>query len=1547
MERDRKWKGGRGGGGGSQPRQQQQEYRDLWDEKPLPASMASLFTAGFNPCAGASSSSGGGGGGGGKNHRRNPNPPPMQFAPADDSGDRGFNDVPPFGNFFTYDHYNGSGPGPRPGGGPVDGGGGRGGRGPGQGQVGVGLPANDYGFDREQERDRGWGGREREDGRGGGRKGGGQGGKKQGGGEGRGGGRQGRDGNGNQDRGGRGRQTEPQQQSVGTDRNTAGMEGNWRGFPEAHGPVSSSYQQQYQYQQANQQNQAHQPCEDRGPGQGQGGGGNKNTNRRGGGQQKGQQGEKTGGRGGGRGGGDSGPAAPQRSASPPDTSSSSSSMAAAAAAAVPVASENLQWRPRSSAYETAAAESTKERERERLSPVHEDSRRGDGGGERHHIRPPPAAPSGGRRHETAGDRRRERGRGGGDLNAGGMGGRQVGYRESRGEREKERERESRRRNEEDVTDDGEDDDERGDMDGEGDEEGGENFAELLQFLPRSQVRERLQKQLQWNRYDCMVCMDKVKRHHPIWHCSNCWAVFHLRCIRGWAQQSKKQASAAAAAASAAPSQTSQMLLAFSSRMRRGGEAAPNDGPAAAGGGSSGSSSSSSAAAAVLGGDSDGYSFRCPACNHVHTMTQLPSYFCFCGRERDPPQDQQVLPHSCGGPCSRPRPKLPGGETACPHPCSILCHPGPCPPCSALGPVLSCHCGKEMRQHRCGDLDLHSCSKPCGKPLGCGNHPCQKPCHPGPCPPCDHKISLSCHCGKRTEDRACGETEWTCGEPCGKPKDCGKHECEKVCHDGPCEPCPRVPGRVRTCPCGATASGPVKTALDARTSCRDEIPTCGAICRKELGCGHRCQVECHDSDCPPCRASVSQRCRCGKASRTGECSETAGGTSEFRCDAPCKTKKSCGRHRCQENCCPSQGNVHAEEHLCLLVCGKPLHCGNHVCEAFCHLGKCAPCSVVSSQPVYCACGSKSTPPPVPCGAPPPECTRPCNRELDCGHLCQASCHFGDCPRCTALVDKPCAGGHTIRQSVPCHVSNAKISCGAPCGKKLPCSRHACQKGCHAGDCPLPCKQTCERKRLYCEHGCQDPCHEFSEAAGGKCPDVPCRVSVSRTCGCGKRSIEEVCGAWGGNPRVGERPNLDCDASCQELKRQKQLKDAFSKGGESSEDFYDEELLDFCRRDARFVSTLETKLEQAVRNRAVAVHLPPADAARRQFAQSLAQVHYRLRCSVLRDMGDRQPHVCVSFDASCSRIPSPLLSAVTEKTPDLSRIERPPVGFRKKNVLRFGKENPQIIFYDLAVTVQTLEVVDFLSAFVGNFRVRWEADKTTAVAEFVEEQVAKAAYKHIKSLVCPAPFNNFKLELPALTRPPTDSGTGSAWAKRGGGAGLGGGSTAASATAAAAAAVASPGWVQAGGGRVERKDSGSKAAAAAPPALGSWAALGRAAAAAGNKMGGAVSGSSSGLSLGGGKGSAVAASSVVGSGGISLGAPRESLGGGGGLGSSSSIREKETVLESPSGHFKMTRPGELKASLSRAGERKGDEDGDSVKGKKEEKKDEALVECWEDL
>lgn len=157
--------------------------------------------------------------------------------------------------------------------------------------------------------------------------------------------------------------------------------------------------------------------------------------------------------------------------------------------------------------------------------------------------------------------------------------------------------------------------------------------------------------------------------------------------------------------------------------------------------------------------------------------------CFCNSTPEPKPPRLATPHSCANPCSRVR------ETGCGHPCPLACHPGPCPPCQVTT-RLECYCPqKKILAFRCGldqgrgmkakGRDL-SCGSICGRKLGCGKHQCQQVCHEGPCGSCEVREVAKCWCNKKEKELGCGEGEEVACSAEGEGTWIGRFGCENVC-----------------------------------------------------------------------------------------------------------------------------------------------------------------------------------------------------------------------------------------------------------------------------------------------------------------------------------------------------------------------------------------------------------------------------------------------------------------------------------------------------------------------------------------------------------------------------------------------------------------------------------------------------------------------------------------------------------------------------------------------------------------------------------------------
>ncbi|KAJ7800446.1 hypothetical protein B0H14DRAFT_3785499 [Mycena olivaceomarginata] len=190
-----------------------------------------------------------------------------------------------------------------------------------------------------------------------------------------------------------------------------------------------------------------------------------------------------------------------------------------------------------------------------------------------------------------------------------------------------------------------------------------------------------------------------------------------------------------------------------------------------------------------------FEWCCPGCQ-ARRVPVPTAYCCFCDAVPSPVPSRISSLHSCASPCARARP-------ACAHPCPLLCHPGPCPPCRITTDV-KCGCPKgAVLALRCGETEL-SCGAVCGRTLACGAHTCTRPCHADACDPCVVRETTRCWCGKHEKEVSCGEGEavpcssfspsspeaeelwigrFACADSCDRLFACGVHRCAQPCHAG--------------------------------------------------------------------------------------------------------------------------------------------------------------------------------------------------------------------------------------------------------------------------------------------------------------------------------------------------------------------------------------------------------------------------------------------------------------------------------------------------------------------------------------------------------------------------------------------------------------------------------------------------------------------------------------------------------------------------------------------------------------------------------------------
>ena len=740
---------------------------------------------------------------------------------------------------------------------------------------------------------------------------------------------------------------------------------------------------------------------------------------------------------------------------------------------------------------------------------------------------------------------------------------------------------------------------------------------------------RIHQDIDNRQYECPICTSEVLRRSKVWSCRKCWTVFHLDCVKKWCSNQARQE-------------------------QQSDRQQPN-------------------------------TWRCPGCN-LDQDARPGDYHCWCEKELNPQPVAGLPPHSCGQTCGKQRilPK------SCPHPCDLLCHAGPCPPCPYTGPVKRCFCGKQSSTRPCMETNYDSgwsCGKPCGDLMPCGEHTCALECHEGLCGACTVPVEAKCYCGKeettiqccdRGEARASrtihlGAVEsWTgafaCRNVCGRLFDCGTHTCEQPCHaqDEAVVHCPRSPDAVTHCPCGKTG---VNELLNApRESCNDRIPNCHKVCGKALPCNHRCREICHTGECPPCLETVTLSCRCGRTQASSLCHEEL--QEAPRCNRVCHATMNCGRHECGEQCCAAErsaaerkaiknkarhpalayvlnGETEAE-HICTRPCGKLLSCGIHVDSGLCHRGACASCPEAIFQDVTCFCGRTVLEPPLPCGTKRPRCQYSCPKARQCGHpQTLHECHPDDedCPLCPFLTEKPCICGKKTIKNSKC---GSEPRCGEQCGLKLKCGAHFCHKTCHRpGDCEdrtSPCQQPCGKPKQTCEHPCEEPCH-------GSAPcreENPCVYKTIITCPCQHKKQEVRCNA-SKNSAGNAIKSLKCDDECARLERNRKLAAALNIDPDHQSDHvpYSSDTLKFYMDNVNWATEMEREFrvfaEDADENR---LRMKPMPRHQRAFLHNLSE-DFGFDCESM----DPEPHRHIAL----FKTPR-FVSAPTKTLRDATRIRR---------------------------------------------------------------------------------------------------------------------------------------------------------------------------------------------------------------------------------------------------------------------------------------------------
>ncbi|KJZ73665.1 hypothetical protein HIM_06998 [Hirsutella minnesotensis 3608] len=322
--------------------------------------------------------------------------------------------------------------------------------------------------------------------------------------------------------------------------------------------------------------------------------------------------------------------------------------------------------------------------------------------------------------------------------------------------------------------------------------------------------------------------------------------------------------------------------------------------------------------------------------------------CPCGKTAlddllDRPRDscEDAIPR-CDKPCEK---RLP-----CGHKCIAKCHTGDCDSCNETIEI-PCRCGRVTTKSLChqGDLEHPLCMRTCQANLSCGRHKCGEHCCSG------EKRATERQAARRKNRPAADvnsiEPEHICIRTCGRQLKCGSHECQQICHRGPCRSCPEALFHEISCDCG-------RTVLQPPQPCGTRPPECRFNCQRRPACGHPpVDHNCHPDDvtCPKCPYLVEKRCACGKEKLHSQpCHLQAA-----HCGKLCGQKLQCGLHSCRKLCHrPGEcDDVGLPAKRCDQVCGKPKLFCDHPCQNMCH-GQ-TPCvestSCTAKAIVSCPCG----------------------------------------------------------------------------------------------------------------------------------------------------------------------------------------------------------------------------------------------------------------------------------------------------------------------------------------------------------------------------------------------------------------------------------------------------------------------------------------------------------------------------------------------------------------------------------------------------------------
>ena len=237
--------------------------------------------------------------------------------------------------------------------------------------------------------------------------------------------------------------------------------------------------------------------------------------------------------------------------------------------------------------------------------------------------------------------------------------------------------------------------------------------------------------------------------------------------------------------------------------------------------------------------------------------------------------EEPIPH-CEKPCGKTLP--------CGHSCKKECHTGDCGFCSEHVDI-PCRCGRTETESVChqGNFTHPMCFRACQANLSCGRHKCGERCCPGEKKATERQAAAKKRKGPSMSQAV--EAEHICIKTCERLLKCGSHNCQQMCHRGPCGACPEAIFEEISCDCG-------RTVLQPPQPCGTMPPDCRYDCSRRPTCGHPPVAHnCHPDDvlCPKCPFLVDKWCACGKEKLHSQPCHL----QEPHCGRPCGKKLKCG------------------------------------------------------------------------------------------------------------------------------------------------------------------------------------------------------------------------------------------------------------------------------------------------------------------------------------------------------------------------------------------------------------------------------------------------------------------------------------------------------------------------------------------------------------------------------------------------------------------------------------------------------------------------------